>query len=47
MGGEVVSEFGGAAGGILNGLLLYQVTGSRNGWEYSGLSICNKTLFAK
>ncbi|SFD40581.1 Major Facilitator Superfamily protein [Bacillus sp. 491mf] len=27
--GEVVSEFGGAAGGILNGLLLYQVTGSK------------------
>ncbi|KOP78693.1 MFS transporter [Lysinibacillus sp. FJAT-14745] len=27
--GEVISEFGGAAGGIINGLLLYEVTGSK------------------
>ncbi|MGE7674577.1 MFS transporter [Lysinibacillus sp. NPDC094403] len=27
--GEIVSEFGGAAGGIINGLLLYELTGSR------------------
>lgn len=27
--GEIVSEFGGAAGGIMNGLLLYELTGSR------------------
>ncbi|MGE7693720.1 MFS transporter [Lysinibacillus sp. NPDC094177] len=27
--GEIVSEFGGAAGGIINGLLLYEVTGSK------------------
>lgn len=27
--GEIVSEFGGAAGGIINGLLLYQITGSK------------------
>lgn len=27
--GEVVSEFGGAAGGIINGLLLYELTGSK------------------
>ena len=25
--GEVVSEFGGAAGAIVNGLLLYELTG--------------------
>ncbi|MEB2282386.1 MFS transporter [Lysinibacillus xylanilyticus] len=27
--GEIVSEFGGVAGGIINGLLLYELTGSR------------------
>ncbi|MGA3601644.1 MFS transporter [Lysinibacillus agricola] len=27
--GEIVSEFGGAAGGIINGLLLYELTGSK------------------
>ena len=27
--GEIVSEFGGAAGGIINGLLLYEITGSK------------------
>jgi len=27
--GEVISEFGGAAGGIVNGLLLYELTGSK------------------
>ncbi|MGA9288026.1 MAG: MFS transporter, partial [Anaerobacillus sp.] len=27
--GEIVSAFGGAAGGIINGLVLYEVTGSR------------------
>lgn len=27
--GEIISEFGGAAGGIINGLLLYEVTGSK------------------
>ncbi|MED2971869.1 MFS transporter [Fictibacillus sp. B-59209] len=27
--GEMVSEFGGAAGGIVNGLLLYELTGSK------------------
>ncbi|QQZ07738.1 MFS transporter [Heyndrickxia vini] len=27
--GEIVSEFGGAAGGIINGLFLYELTGSR------------------
>ncbi|MFJ6210638.1 MFS transporter [Lysinibacillus sp. NPDC092081] len=27
--GEVISEFGGAAGGIINGLLLYELTGSK------------------
>lgn len=27
--GEIVSEFGGAAGGIVNGLLLYEITGSK------------------
>ncbi|WP_026692151.1 MFS transporter [Peribacillus kribbensis] len=27
--GEIVSEFGGTAGGIINGLLLYDITGSR------------------
>jgi hypothetical protein len=27
--GEIVSEFGGAAGGIFNGLLLYELTGSK------------------
>ncbi|MFD2370676.1 MFS transporter [Brevibacillus sp. GCM10020057] len=27
--GEVISEFGGAAGGIMNGLMLYQLTGSK------------------
>ncbi|WP_226793197.1 hypothetical protein [Bacillus sp. B1-b2] len=27
--GEIISEFGGAAGGIVNGLLLYEVTGSK------------------
>ncbi|MGG1575856.1 hypothetical protein [Fictibacillus sp. NRS-1165] len=27
--GELVSEFGGAAGGIVNGLLLYELTGSK------------------
>lgn len=27
--GEMISSFGGAAGGILNGLVLYEVTGSR------------------
>src|SRR5690606_1556004 len=27
--GEIVSEFGGAAGAIVNGLLLYELTGSR------------------
>lgn len=29
--GEIISEFGGAAGGIVNGLLLYNLTGSK-GW---------------
>ena len=32
--GEIVSEFGGAAGGIINGLLLYELTGSR---EWMGI----------
>lgn len=32
--GEVVSEFGGAAGAIVNGLLLYELTGSR---EWMGI----------
>lgn len=32
--GEVVSEFGGAAGAIINGLLLYELTGSR---EWMGI----------
>ncbi|OEH92787.1 MFS transporter [Bacillus solimangrovi] len=32
--GEIVSEFGGAAGGIINGLLLYELTGSK---EWMGL----------
>lgn len=32
--GEVISEFGGAAGGIINGLLLYELTGSR---EWMGI----------
>jgi hypothetical protein len=27
--GEIVSEFGGSAGGIINGLLLYEITGSK------------------
>ncbi|MBT2636638.1 MFS transporter [Bacillus sp. ISL-39] len=27
--GQVISEFGGAAGGIINGLLLYELTGSK------------------
>ncbi|MEH7108135.1 MFS transporter [Bacillus sp. JJ1764] len=27
--GEIISEFGGAAGGIINGLLLYEFTGSK------------------
>ncbi|WNF23156.1 MFS transporter [Mesobacillus jeotgali] len=27
--GEIISEFGGAAGGIINGLLLYELTGSK------------------
>lgn len=27
--GEIVSEFGGAAGGIVNGLLLFEITGSK------------------
>lgn len=27
--GQIVSEFGGAAGGIINGLLLYELTGSK------------------
>jgi hypothetical protein len=27
--GEIVSEFAGAAGGIINGLMLYEITGSR------------------
>ena len=27
--GEIISEFGGAAGGIVNGLLLYELTGSK------------------
>ncbi|WP_260858657.1 MFS transporter [Fictibacillus phosphorivorans] len=27
--GEIISEFGGAAGGIINGLLLYEITGSK------------------
>ena len=27
--GEIISEFGGAAGGIVNGLLLYEITGSK------------------
>ncbi|MFJ7729646.1 MFS transporter [Neobacillus sp. NPDC097160] len=27
--GEIVSEFGGSAGGIINGLLLYELTGSK------------------
>ncbi|WP_255473008.1 MFS transporter [Planomicrobium sp. CPCC 101079] len=32
--GEIVSEFGGAAGAIINGLLLYELTGSR---EWMGI----------
>ncbi|MGN7386573.1 MFS transporter [Sporosarcina sp. SAFN-015] len=32
--GEIVSEFGGAAGAIVNGLLLYELTGSR---EWMGI----------
>lgn len=32
--GEVISEFGGAAGAIVNGLLLYELTGSR---EWMGI----------
>ncbi|MGM9988729.1 MAG: MFS transporter, partial [Bacillaceae bacterium] len=32
--GEIVSEFGGAAGGIINGLLIYELTGSK---EWMGL----------
>lgn len=32
--GEVISEFGGAAGAIINGLLLYELTGSR---EWMGI----------
>lgn len=27
--GEIISEFGGAAGGIINGLLLFEITGSK------------------
>ena len=27
--GEIISEFGGAAGGIINGLMLYELTGSK------------------
>lgn len=27
--GEIISEFGGVAGGIVNGLLLYELTGSK------------------
>jgi Major Facilitator Superfamily len=32
--GEVISEFGGAAGGIINGLLLFELTGSK---EWMGI----------
>lgn len=32
--GEIISEFGGAAGSIINGLLLYEMTGSR---EWMGI----------
>lgn len=32
--GEIISEFGGAAGSIINGLLLYELTGSR---EWMGI----------
>lgn len=32
--GEIVSEFGGATGGIINGLLLYELTGSK---EWMGI----------
>lgn len=32
--GEIISEFGGAAGAIINGLLLYELTGSR---EWMGI----------
>ncbi|WP_419881607.1 MFS transporter [Peribacillus sp. B-H-3] len=32
--GEIVSEFGGAAGAIINGLLLYEITGSK---EWMGI----------
>ena len=32
--GEIVSELGGAAGGIVNGLLLYELTGSK---EWMGI----------
>ena len=32
--GEIISEFGGAAGGIINGLLLYELTGSK---EWMGI----------
>ena len=32
--GEIISEFGGVAGGIINGLLLYEITGSK---EWMGI----------